>query len=113
MWDLLCKDFTAKELELTDIRDLNVLGNKIKIMIEKREEEGADPRKSLKLRYRKLHRKFELLHILFSSMDIHVFPRFLQAHTEGCKTAAYSEFDSALWLTGGYDGVIRSELMLL
>jgi hypothetical protein len=70
-----------------------------------------DAKKSLRLRYRKLHRKFELLHILFSSLDIHVFPRFLQAHSEGCKTAAYSEFDSALWLTGGYDGVIRSKFL--
>jgi WD40 repeat protein len=40
-------------------------------------------------------------------MDIHMFPRFVNAHRGGCKSATFSEFDSALWLTGGYDGIVK------
>lgn len=51
-----------------------------------------------KFKYRKLHHKFKLLNDLFTSVDIHIFPRFLEAHKDGTKSLCYSKFDSALWL---------------
>ncbi|KAJ3348592.1 hypothetical protein HDU83_001133 [Entophlyctis luteolus] len=59
-------------------------------------------------RLRTMHRKFELLHEILSwGVDIHLFPNFVAAHRDGAKSAQFSAFDSNLWLSGGYDGVIR------
>ncbi|KAJ3392626.1 proteasome regulatory particle subunit [Lobulomyces angularis] len=116
VWDLLNKEFD-NDVQFSEVRDLNAFKLRLKQMIQSRafpksqsvnnNTRDAEVNKKVKYRFSKLHKKFELLHILFTSVDIHLFPRFVEANKDGCKSAAYSEFDSALWLTGGYDGIIR------
>jgi WD40 repeat protein len=88
---------------MATLRDLKKLGESFKKIGELRAVNGLIP----KLRSRKLHYKFWTLHDTLKIVDIHIFPNFIQAHTNGLKCAQFSSFDSNLWLTGGYDCVLR------
>ncbi|KAI8920126.1 WD40-repeat-containing domain protein [Powellomyces hirtus] len=103
VWDLLNKELST-EVTLQDLRHPELLKIQLeKVIALRKSKNGKVPR----YRWRKLYRKFALLHELFTSVDAHLFPNFLVAHKEGVKAAKYSTFDSSLWLTGGYDCVIR------
>lgn len=103
VWDLLNRELPG-ELTLQDLRHPELLRLQIERVVELRKTaSGRIP----KYRWRKLARKFALLHELFTSVDVHLFPNFCKAHRDGVKAAKYSTFDSSLWLTGGYDCVIR------
>jgi WD40 repeat protein len=83
---------------------MNLLKNRMSEAIRLANSHGArNPRNRIRL----LPRKFALAHELFTAMDIHVFPNFVAAHKDAIKSAEYSAFDSHLWLTGGYDCIIR------
>ncbi|KAI8587990.1 WD40-repeat-containing domain protein [Geranomyces variabilis] len=103
VWDLLNKELGV-DVALQDLRHPELLKIQLEKVIELRKTAAG---KLPRYRWRKLYRKFQLLHELFTSVDAHLFPNFLVAHKEGVKTAKYSTFDSSLWLTGGYDCVIR------
>ncbi|TPX68558.1 hypothetical protein SpCBS45565_g03102 [Spizellomyces sp. 'palustris'] len=104
VWDLLHRELPPTDLSLQDLRNPDLLKLKIqKVVALRTSQHGKTP----KYRWRKLYRKFALLHELFTSVDVHLFPNFLVAHREGVKAAKFSSFDSCLWLTGGYDCVIR------
>ncbi|KAJ3023996.1 hypothetical protein HKX48_008610 [Thoreauomyces humboldtii] len=103
VWDLLNRELPT-EVSLQDLRHPELLKVQLERVIELRRVPGG---KLPRYRWRKLYRKFALLHELFTSVDAHLFPNFLVAHKEGVKAAKYSAFDSSLWLTGGYDCVIR------
>ncbi|KAJ3129538.1 hypothetical protein HK098_001014 [Nowakowskiella sp. JEL0407] len=102
-WDVLNHEI-PNQVSLSDIRHPHTLLLKIRQVIKQRAAlTGRTPR----LRISKIHRKFALLHELFSSVDIHLFPQFIWAHKEGCKIGQYSTFSSSIWLTAGYDSVVR------
>lgn len=113
VYDVLGKQLPASDaIQYIDIRDLTQLRTRFKDLTKiwsaqmAADINAADhPKKTYK--FLKISRKFEFLHALFAGMDIHIFPRFVDAHKGGCKSATFSEFDSALWLTGGYDGIVR------
>ncbi|KAJ3292561.1 hypothetical protein HK104_005194 [Borealophlyctis nickersoniae] len=102
VWDLLNRELPG-DVSLRDIRDLSLLRAKLNALIQLRARNGRVP----KYRYRKLYHKFGLLHDIFTAVDVHLFPNFVVAHKEGVKCARFSAFDSAMWLTGGYDCAIR------
>lgn len=53
-------------------------------------------------------RKCRLLHALFASMDIFIFPRVIRAHKQGTKCIASSHITSEEFvLTAGYDQALR------
>eukprot|EP00842_Homolaphlyctis_polyrhiza_P004484 jgi/Hompol1/5036/HPOL_004113-RA len=101
-WDLLNKEIPT-EVTLASLRDPYALRDVLKRLLELRTVNGRVP----KYRMRKLFYKFAMLHDIFRATDIHIFPNFVAAHKEGAKCAKFSAFDSCLWLTGGYDCVIR------
>ncbi|KAJ3025926.1 UNVERIFIED_CONTAM: hypothetical protein HDU68_006456 [Siphonaria sp. JEL0065] len=101
VWDLLNREI--KNISLQELRDISMLRNCMKQVIDIGRMNNKNPRGKLKT----LHKKFELVHELFVSVDIHIFPNFVAAHKDGVKSAQYSAFDSNLWLSGGYDGLIR------
>ncbi|KAI9092894.1 WD40-repeat-containing domain protein [Phlyctochytrium arcticum] len=103
VWDLLNRELPT-EMSLQDIRHPELLKAKIDKVVDLRKTGSGRPPK---YRWRKLHRKFALLHDLFTSVDVHLFPNFCVAHRDGVKAAKFSTFDSSLWLTGGYDCIIR------
>jgi WD40 repeat protein len=91
------------EVSMSSLRDLKKLGESFKKLSELRAVDGTVP----KLRSRKIHFKFATLHDTLRIVDVNLFPNFIHAHAEGVKCAVFSSFDSNLWLTGGYDCVIR------
>ncbi|KAJ3146852.1 hypothetical protein HDU86_008348 [Geranomyces michiganensis] len=103
VWDLLNKELGV-DVALQDLRHPELLKIQLQKVVELRKTAAG---KLPRYRWRKLYRKFQLLHELFTSVDAHLFPNFVVAHKEGVKAAKYSTFDSSLWLTGGYDCVIR------
>ncbi|KAL2913300.1 hypothetical protein HK105_207178 [Polyrhizophydium stewartii] len=102
VWDLLNKEIPG-EVTLATLRDPYALRDVLKRLLELRAVNSRVP----KYRMRKLFYKFATLHDIFRATDIHIFPNFIAAHKEGAKCAKFSAFDSNLWLTGGYDCVIR------
>ncbi|KAI9203365.1 uncharacterized protein BJ171DRAFT_562286 [Polychytrium aggregatum] len=102
VWILLHREL-PDGLTLAELHELSSLKNKIRAILELRAADGRVPR----FRIRKLYKKFTLLHELFMGTDIHLFPNFLVAHKEGTKCAQFSQFDPSIWLTGGYDCIIR------
>ncbi|KAH6596616.1 hypothetical protein BASA50_004947 [Batrachochytrium salamandrivorans] len=102
VWDLLNKEFPG-EVTLADLRNPYELHAVLKRLMGLRASQDHGP----KLRLNKLFIKFLTLHDIFCSTDIHIFPNFVAAHKEGLKCARFSVFDSSLWLTGGYDCIIR------
>jgi WD40 repeat protein len=90
-------------LTLQELRDPSALKGRIQEIINLREVNGRIPR----YKFRRIHKKFILVHELFTATDIHLFPNFVAAHKEGLKCAQFSAFDTSLWLTGGYDCIIR------
>ena len=101
-WDLINKEIPG-DVTLGDIRDPARLKEVIKKMLDRRSGNEYVP----KNRMRKISFKFATLHDMFVATDIHIFPNFIEANKEGTKCAKFSAFDSFLWLTGGYDCVIR------
>ncbi|KAI8816427.1 WD40-repeat-containing domain protein [Fimicolochytrium jonesii] len=112
VWDLLNREL-PNELSLQDLRHPELLRIQFEKIIELRRQFAARPTAggqappAPRYRWRKLYRKFALLHEIFTSVDAHLFPNFLVAHKDGVKAAKYSAFDSCLWLTAGYDCIIR------
>ncbi|KAJ3091090.1 hypothetical protein HK102_001722 [Quaeritorhiza haematococci] len=128
-WDLLRKELDPDQVQLADLRDPNALRMKIRqiLLLRLKPANGPDtenvpstnenaannqnsaaaPSRLPRYRIRKLYQKFQLLHTVFTAGDIHVLPRFVYAHAEGTKSAQFSMYNSSLWLTSGYDGVIR------
>ncbi|KAJ1534336.1 hypothetical protein HK096_003986 [Nowakowskiella sp. JEL0078] len=103
LWDVLNKELPS-EISLADIRNPSTLYSQIQAIIQRRTElTGRKPR----LRISKIHLKLGLLHELLSSTDIFLFPQFAWAHKEGCKSLQYSGFSPSIWLTAGYDSIIR------
>ncbi|KAI8831578.1 WD40-repeat-containing domain protein [Chytridium lagenaria] len=92
VWDLLNRELPNK-MNLENLRNPDLLKQRFK----------DAPRNKIK----KLYRKFILIHELLRALDIHIFPNFVAAHKEGIKCTQFSIFDSSLWLTGGYDCIIR------
>ena len=78
VWDLLNKEM-PEETTLAGIRNPNDLKNLIHNLINLRAVNGVPP----KLRMRKLHHKFATLHVMFTLVDIHIFPNFVLAHKGG------------------------------
>ncbi|ORY40745.1 WD40 repeat-like protein [Rhizoclosmatium globosum] len=102
VWDLLNRELPS--ITLHDLRDPPSLRASMKQIIEiGRTSPTKNPRGKLKA----LARKMELVHDLFTACDIFLFPNFVAAHKEGVKSCQYSAFDSSLWLSGGYDCLIR------
>ena len=58
---------------------------------------------------RQVVRKARLMHGLFASLDIFLFPRSIAAHARGsgCKALALATTDPSLVATAGFDGVVR------
>ncbi|KAJ3031048.1 hypothetical protein HK097_005513, partial [Rhizophlyctis rosea] len=104
VWDLLNRELPTT-IELRDVRDPFRLRDRLADITRLRQyPSGRLPR----LKSRKLYRKFALLHDLFTSVDVHLFPNFIAAHpSTPCKSLRFSAFDPAMWLSGGYDCVIR------
>ncbi|KAJ3304526.1 pre-mRNA-processing factor 17 [Kappamyces sp. JEL0829] len=110
VWDLFNREIPHKTT-LSALRNPTELKGLLQYLIAQRAVNGVPP----KLRMRKLHQKFATLHLFFTLVDIHIFPNFYPVHkegivvclTQGLKCAQYSAFDSYLWLTGGYDCIIR------
>ncbi|KAJ3179020.1 hypothetical protein HDU85_004975 [Gaertneriomyces sp. JEL0708] len=68
----------------------------------------AKNQKTPKPRYISLPSKLSLLHTLVSlSLDTHLFPPTIVAHKAAVKCLQPSIFDTALWGSAGYDGVVR------
>lgn len=103
IWDLIRKEIPHSEMELSHLRNPTTMGRFIQRVIDLRAVGGVSPR----FKIRKLHKKITLIHELLTSIDINILPNFVVAHKEGCKVARYSIFDNSIWLTAGYDGVIR------
>ncbi|KAI8621619.1 hypothetical protein BC830DRAFT_1093484 [Chytriomyces sp. MP71] len=104
VWDLLNRELS--DMNLAELRDPSLLKQRLKQIIEMNItylKGNRNPRH----KFRILHKKFELIHALFTAVDIHLFPNFIAAHKDGVKCAQFSAFDSNLWLTGGYDCIIR------
>lgn len=101
IWDLLNKELQCVTLQ--DLRDPERFKNKINEVIALREVDGKTPQ----FKFRRLNKKFVLVHELFTAFDIFLFPNFVAAHRENTKACHFSAFDSSLWLSGGYDSVIR------
>ncbi|KAI8904358.1 WD40-repeat-containing domain protein [Gorgonomyces haynaldii] len=101
-WKLLNIEMQS-DITFAQFRDTKKLGKILEKMMEMRAINGVAP----KLRMRKIHFKFATAHDVFRIFDINVLPNFIPAHTEGAKCAQYSSFDSSLWLTAGYDCVLR------
>lgn len=115
LYDILGKQLRGSDgIQFTDIRDLSRLKARLKEVVKlwtsqidaEAEAAGTEAPKIV-YKFLKLSSKFELLNDMLSAFDIHIFPRFVLAHKGGCKSAMFSDFDSAIWLTGGYDGVVR------
>ncbi|KAJ3272983.1 Pre-mRNA-processing factor 17 [Terramyces sp. JEL0728] len=102
VWDLLHLEI-PKSVTLAKLRDPMQLKVLFLEMAQLRQNNGVVP----KLPSRKIYQKFSTLHDTFKLVDIHIFPNFAQVHKEGVKCANFSAFDSSLWLTGGYDCIIR------
>ncbi|KAJ8324569.1 hypothetical protein O5D80_006814 [Batrachochytrium dendrobatidis] len=102
VWDLLNKEIPG-EATLALLRNPYTLRDMLKRIVGLREQIAHAPKNKI----RRLYLKFLSLHDIFRSTDIHIFPNFISAHKEGAKCAVFSAFDSSLWLTGGYDCVIR------
>ena len=81
---------------LQDLRDPEALKIRFRQVIDLRANVG----RVFQNKMRKLHRKFYLIHDLFTAMDIILFPNFVVAHKEGIKGCQYSAFDSSIWLSG-------------
>ncbi|KAJ3285339.1 hypothetical protein HDU76_008152 [Blyttiomyces sp. JEL0837] len=80
-----------------------LLKERIREVIALRAINGKVPRYKI----RRLHKKVQVIHELFTAVDIFLFPNFLVGHKEGLKSCQFSSFDSHLWVTGGYDCAIR------
>ncbi|KAJ3213399.1 hypothetical protein HDU67_002931 [Dinochytrium kinnereticum] len=102
VWDLLNKELPTR-MDLENLRNPDLLKQRFKDVIDLRSSSSRAPRNKIK----KLYRKFILIHELLMAFDIHIFPNFVAAHKEGIKCCEFSGFDSSLWLTGGYDCVLR------
>ncbi|KXS22116.1 WD40 repeat-like protein [Gonapodya prolifera JEL478] len=109
-WDLLRREVPRESLTLADLREPLLLRSVVRKVAELRTPQATaevpNP-KLYKIPIRKIHRKVQLLHTLLTSVDVHLLPRFVLAHKNDCKAAAASRYGSSLWLTGGYDGVVR------
>ncbi|KAJ3344240.1 kinetochore-associated Ndc80 complex subunit nuf2 [Gonapodya sp. JEL0774] len=110
VWDLLRKEVPRESLTLADLREPLLLRSVVRRVAELRtpppSAEAPYP-KLAKIPIRKIHRKVQLLHSLLVSVDVQLLPRFVLAHKSDCKAAAASRYGASLWLTGGYDGVVR------
>ncbi|TPX30766.1 hypothetical protein SmJEL517_g05752 [Synchytrium microbalum] len=130
--DLLIREFPPGIVDSDDVKDLSQLEYRLKalydarmdeyeVLQEQEQEDAANieaegtaipttaPKKA-KARppqERKFDRKFALLHNLLSAVDVHLFPCAVRAHTEGCKSAQCSRLGPNLWLTSGYDGMVK------
>ncbi|KAJ3106821.1 hypothetical protein HDU97_005533 [Phlyctochytrium planicorne] len=102
VWDLLNRELPGK-MDLKNLRNPDLLKQRFKEIVDLRGTAMKGPKNKI----RKLYRKFILLHELLKALDIHLFPNFVAAHKDGIKCAQFSLFDSSLWLTGGYDCVLR------
>ena len=94
VYDLLKKQL-VNDVEFNDVRDLSSLRIRMKEMIHLWENQISDEpfaqeQGSKAYKFTKITRKFEFLHDLLSGLDIYIFPRFVQAHKEGCKSATFS-----------------------
>ncbi|KAJ3075512.1 hypothetical protein HDU98_007885 [Podochytrium sp. JEL0797] len=105
VWDLLNREL--QNVTLQELRDPSMLRTRMKevidLTIRPSSQSKGNPRSKLKT----LYKKFELVHDLFVAVDVHIFPNFVAAHKEGAKTMQFSAFDSNMWLSGGYDTMIR------
>ncbi|KAJ3257763.1 hypothetical protein HDU77_002559 [Chytriomyces hyalinus] len=102
VWDLLNRELP--DITLAELRDTSLLKQRMKQIVDMNLVKGSkNPRAKVRL----LHKKMELVHTFFTAVDIHIFPNFVAAHRDGVKCARFSAFDSNLWLTGGYDCIIR------
>ncbi|KAJ3175999.1 hypothetical protein HK101_010526 [Irineochytrium annulatum] len=102
IWDLLNRELPQKTT-LENLRNPDRLKMCFREVMNLREVPAARVHSKM----RKLHRKLILVHELLMPIDVHIFPNFVNAHKEGIKCAQFSTFDSSLWLTGGYDCLIR------
>ncbi|KAJ3262020.1 hypothetical protein HK103_003863 [Boothiomyces macroporosus] len=102
VWDLLHLEI-PKLVTLSKLRDPMQLKLLFQEIGQLRTASGLGP----KLPSRKIYQKFSTLHDAMRLADIHIFPNFAHVHKEGVKCANFSAFDSSLWLTGGYDCIIR------
>jgi hypothetical protein len=99
LWQMLQKD-TMLDIELQQFRVLHILSLKL--------EESFAVSKDRKA-INAVHTKLNFLNILFMVLDIHIFPPAIAAHSIGssAKGLRCSTLDNTLWLTGGYDGIVR------
>ncbi|KAJ3103121.1 hypothetical protein HK100_004260 [Physocladia obscura] len=116
IWDLMNREL-QNNVTLQELRDPR---GQLRVRMKQIIELGV-PKQSITLssppktppprnprhRFKTIHRKLELLHDLFTCFDIHLFPNFVAAHLDGIKSCTFSAFDMNLWLSGGYDGIIR------
>ena len=126
VWDLLHQELPEEDLTFSDLRDPEKLRICLKEIIEVRlltnssflgltklddgvmeNVDDKNPAVMKEFPWMKLYRKFALVHMLLTSVDIHVLPTFISAHKTGVKCCQSSSFDSSIWLTGGYDSAIR------
>lgn len=91
------------QMSFSVLRETKRLGEALGTIIGLRNLPHGAP----KLRMRKLHYKYATIHDLLRLVDVNLLPSFIPAHTEGVKCAKFSSFDSFLWMTGGYDCIIR------
>ncbi|TPX42078.1 hypothetical protein SeMB42_g05289 [Synchytrium endobioticum] len=132
--DVLIRESPAGGVDSDDVKDLGLLADRLKAIYEDRLEEyyasvkataetmngpvqqdddtlqglSQPPTRQLKHpKLRKFDVKFALLHNLLAAVDVYVFPCAIRAHTEGCKSAQCSRLGPNLWLTSGYDCMIK------
>jgi WD40 repeat protein len=101
VWDLLQRELPKDTVTLTNIRDMRLMREMMTRVIEQRVD------KTRLSRAARIPIKLGVLHRILSSMDIFLFPKQVEAHKEGLKACRYSSFDTNIWLTCGYDGLVR------